>query len=445
MKKYIFALGLGLWLSNAVHSAPSVYPTGVTIYQPEKAWKHYTVFSAADQKSYLIDMNGQVVKQWPYKGFPTEVINPAVNKGALGHIFVQLKERPDKDPHAYGNGVNNHSVAELDWQGKVLWQWSGPDAASHAHQHHEIERLNNGNTLLLANKIHAIAGFKLPQLVDDVIYEVDATGQVLWQWLASEHLAELGFSPEQLKLVQQTDLADYLHLNNARSLGENPWYDAGDQRFHPDNIIIDSRQANFIAIIDKKTKQIVWRIGPNYPSAELKNPFADKSQLPRAVDQLSGLHDAKMIGKGLPGAGNILVFDNQGGSGYPAVSYQVATGASRVVEINPQSKQIVWEYRPGTSFFSAFTSLARRLPNGNTSITEGQTGRIFQITPQGEIVWEYVSPFFAEAKAGRPASNGLYRATPVAYQWVPVAPPQTDQAVRPPQLADFKVAIATEP
>lgn len=438
MKK-ISLVGLTLFAASQVLSAPSVYPTGVTIYKPEKTWGHYTIYSGADKNSYLIDMNGHVVNSWPYKGFPTEIIDPAVNKGQLGHVLVQLEERPDADKKSFGNGVNNHSVGELDWKGNIVWQWKGEKTAAHAHQHHEIERLKNGNTLLLANRIHKIKGFKLDRTIDDVIYEVSPQGEIVWQWLASEHLNEFGFTPEQVELVKNSNLADYLHLNNARTLGANKWFDAGDQRFHPDNIIIDSRQANFMAIIDKKTGKVVWNLGPNYSSAELKNPFVAGESKPRAVDQLSGLHDAKMIAKGLPGAGNILVFDNQGGSGYPAVSYQISTGASRVVEIDPSTKQIVWEYRPGTSFFSAFTSSARRLPNANTLITEGQTGRVFQVTKAGEIVWEYVSPHFSDAKNDGRINNSLYRATPVPYEWVPTGTPKREVAVKTPNLAQFKV------
>jgi hypothetical protein len=439
MLKKAVTLAASLLVSAQVMAVPTVYPTGATIYDPQKAWNQYTVFSGSDQKSYLIDMNGQVVQSWPYRGFPTEVIDPAVNKGQKGHVFVQLEERKDKDKRAFGNGVNNHSVAELDWNGKVIWQWSGEKDTGHAFQHHEISRLSNGNTLILANKIHAIPGFKLQELIDDAIYEVDAKGKVVWRWIASEHLNEFGFSPEQLELVRNTKHVDYLHLNNARTLGVNKWFDAGDARFHPDNIIIDSRQANFIAIIDKKTGKVVWNLGPNYASAEKANPFIQEEQKNKPVDQLSGLHDAKIIAKGLPGAGNILVFDNQGGSGYPAVSFEISTGSSRVVEIDPIKKEIVWEYRPGSTFFSAFTSLARRLPNGNTQITEGQSGRIFQITPKGEIVWEYISPYFSEATNERPANNNLYRATPVPYEWAPQGTSRSEVAVIPPKLTEFKI------
>lgn len=435
LKKLSLAICLIAGTSGVI-AAPTVYPTGVTIYNTDKAWNQYVVFSDWE-KSYVIDMNGHVVQSWPYKGFPTEVIDPALIQGKKGHVFVQLADNKDSKAPFAGNGVNNHSVAELDWKGNIIWQWAGEKSVGNAHQHHEISRLSNGNTLILANKIHKIAGFKLDQSVDDAIYEVDKKGKVVWRWLASEHLNEFGFTSEQLQLIHDTDHEDYLHLNNARILGENKWYDSGDVRFHPDNIIIDSRQANFIAIIDKKTGKVVWSLGPNYP----KTPeFPKKPEVPRAVDQLSGLHDAKIIAKGLPGEGNILVFDNHSDAGYPLVSLN-AVGKSRVVEIDPVTNQIVWEYSPSSTLFSSRTSLARRLPNGNTLITEGQTGRVFQITTEGEIVWEYVNPFFPEKRQnGFVKNNGLYRATPVPYTWVPDGTTRSEIAVIPPKLEEFKIS-----
>lgn len=69
---------------------------------------------------------------------------------------------------------------------------------------------------------------------------------------------------------------------------------------------------------------------------------------------------------------------------------------SRVLEIDPATKSIVWKYQDPIpmNFFSPFISNARRLPNGNTLINEGMFGRFFEVTPAGEVVWEYVNPYF---------------------------------------------------
>jgi hypothetical protein len=174
------------------------------------------------------------------------------------------------------------------------------------------------------------------------------------------------------------------------------------RRFNPDNIIISSREANVIAIIAKQTGQIVWRLGPTYAAS----PVGPR-RLPAAIDQISGQHDPQIIPEGLPGAGNLLVFDNQGEAGYPAAALKCCLFlGSRVLEIDPVKQEIVWQYtgsdsdQPEWSFHSSFISDARRLPNGNTFVDEGMNGRLFQITPAGEIVWEYISPYFGRDTLG---------------------------------------------
>jgi GH43 family beta-xylosidase len=102
-----------------------------------------------------------------------------------------------------------------------------------------------------------------------------------------------------------------------------------------------------------------------------------------------------MIEKGMPGAGNILMFDNGtdrkesilGGDPEPAKM-------TVILEINPATKQIVWLYQDGRDFYSAIQGTQQRLPNGNTFICESTTGRIFEVTRDGEVVWEYVMPPF---------------------------------------------------
>jgi hypothetical protein len=212
-----------------------------------------------------------------------------------------------------------------------------------------------------------------------------------------------------------------------QDIGPNHWAAAGDKRFTPGNIIVSSRNANFTAIIDRKTGRIVWRIGPNYPPLQEKQP----GELPRAIDQISGQHHPHMIPEGLPGAGDILILDNQGEAGYPNAQRSLL-GGSRVLEINPVTKQIVWEYvasmsgRQDFDFFTPFIGSVQRLPNGNTLIDEGIDGRLFQVTPEGRIVWEYVMPLMSDASSHPSLShypvvqlNRIYRAQAVLLDSIP--------------------------
>lgn len=452
-------LGAMLLGSNLVQAIPSVYPTGTTIYDPAKAYNSYVLFAGQDKKTHLIDLNGNVVHEWNYNAFPPVLIDPALNNGKRGHVLVQLSGETGGRANATAQ-----SIGEVDWNGKVVWQWGGAgaqdayasqgtatDASGYGtsiRQHHDWHRLPNGNTIILVNYVIPVKGWKAEKLLEDGVYEVNPKGEVVWKWAAFEHLDELGFSEASLKILRETLTRndktipfDYLHFNNLSVVGQNKWYDAGDQRFHPDNLLFDAREANIIGIIDKKSGKIVWRIGPDYP------PSIGQFKVPRPVDQISGQHDAHIIAKGLPGEGNLLVFDNQGAAGYPPVNIGTQP-RSRVLEIDPTKKEIVWQYtgadsgKPGYSFYSSYISSARRLPNGNTLVDEGMNGRLFQITAKGEIVWEYISPYFSTPRAEDPqpfASNTVYRAQPVPYNWVPEGTPRSEKPVKAPDVTQFRV------
>ena len=69
------------------------------------------------------------------------------------------------------------------------------------------------------------------------------------------------------------------------------------------------------------------------------------------------------------------------------------------------------EYKgsPIHSFFSSYISSADRMPNGNTLICEGSGGRIFEVTSNKQVVWEYVNPFsFPDARFGA-LTNATFR------------------------------------
>jgi hypothetical protein len=438
--------------TGIVMARPSVYPTGVTIYKPDKAYNSYVVYSAPDGKSRMIDMDGNEVNTWPYVGFPTDYIDPNIIGGKAGHVLVHLD-----------SFFNDKTVAEVDWNSKIVWQWGRNAPGGAVMQNHDWGRLANGNTLMLCTFRHVIPKLSSKPIDDQAIYEVSPEGEIVWKWVASDHLMEFGISHEGMRVLQRVMSNGfsgwgYLTINDMKTLGPNKWWRAGDTRFNPDNIIIDSREASFIAVINKKTGSIVWRLGPNYPTVWKKTSSPDSElsiepvftdNVPRPLDQTSGQHDANMIAEGLPGAGNILLFDNEGPSGFPSIRQNHHVG-SRILEINPITKQIVWQYtadnsnQPDWDFFSAFISSARRLPNGNTLIDEGMYGRFFQVTLSGEIVWEYVNPHSGPAYAVlniNAQSNWVYRAQPVPYDWAPVGTPHSEVAVVPPVLSNFHIPL----
>jgi uncharacterized repeat protein (TIGR01451 family) len=162
----------------------------------------------------------------------------------------------------------------------------------------------------------------------------------------------------------------------------------------PGNLIVSFRYHG-IGVIDRGTGELVWF----------------------KADATVGQHNATMIPGDRPGGGNILLFDN-GWAGRWAYDYN--RFHSRILEIDPVNETIEYEYDaessglPQWTFFSPMGSGVQRLPNGNTFICETATGRLFEITPDGEVVWEFISPY-----ENPRAFNGrnIYRAYKVPLDW----------------------------
>lgn len=378
----------------------------------------------------LIDMNGNEVKRWNATPDPAKML-PG------GSIIAPTGE--------YYKEWDNTNLSQLDWNGTVEWDFSGwvqdDNGRFMAREHHDFEREGNpvgyyapgqdfvpqGKTLILAHDTILNPNVSRRRIIDDVIYEVYWNGTLTgFEWHASDHIDEMGFdskarfgiwlNPGGPGLILGCLPGDWLHINSMSLLGENKWYDQGDERFNPENIIISSRHASFIAIISRETGEIVWRYGPDFPTTD------DGAK----VGRLIGPHGAHIIPKGLPGEGNILLFDNGGFSGYGLFGFpNQVRFYSRVVEFNPMTFDIVQEYshknglypypRNGDHhrLFSMTMGSVQRLPNGNTLVSEGLSGRIFELTSTNEIVWDYVYPdprFY------------IYRAYRVPPEWVPGNP-----------------------
>lgn len=446
---------------------PSVYPTGTTLYNPDKAWGGYTVFQALERGAVLIDMNGAELRLWEgLHGFPNKIL-PG------GYILGHSGERDSR----YGM-QDMVDLIQVDWDGNVVWKFNGyehindPDLPAEwmARAHHDYQRSGNpvgyyapglepqslgGNTLILAHKNLHNERISDKLLLDDTIIEVDWQGNILWEWRCSDHFDELGFDDAAKTALYHNPnmrksgggMGDWMHINSMSALGPNRWFDQGDTRFHPDNIIWDARESNIIAITDKQSGKIVWKLGPDYGTPELRH-----------IGWIIGQHHAHMIPAGLPGAGNILVFDNGGWAGYGAPNPASADGVknawrdhSRVLEINPATLDIVWRYSPYEAgiphptdafrFYSPYISNIQRLPNGNTLINEGANGRLFEVTADHEIVWEYVSPYWGKTVN----TNMIYRAYRVPYDWVPQLPTPQETPVVVPDNTRFRQPGAAQP
>ncbi len=443
-----------------------VHPTGTTHYDPSRCWNGYTVFNVCNHGVFLIDMNGRPVHVWSgMDGFPAKLIPGGRMMGSSGRRPTAVSYQDQRD------------VVTCRWDGSLEWKFTRKEFCDDpglypqymARQHHDYQRYGEPvyytpavatpyqteRTLVLTHEDVKRARISPQLLEDDVLLEVDNDENILWRWSAVDHFDAFGFNDVERNAIFRNPntmpcgpqgQGNWIRINAAAYLGENPWYAAGDQRFHPDNILLTCREGCLLCIISRETGEILWRLGPDYSSCAAL----------RALEPLVGPHAAHLIPSGLPGAGNLLVFDNGGWAGYGAATQLSRTGHgvlrrdySRVLELNPLTFEVVWSFDATTlgfsnlfaasTFYSPLISTAQRRPNGNTLINEGCFGNLLEVTAQGEVVWNYVNPY----------PNGsrfdLYRAYRVPYDWVPQLPHPAETPVARVDNFHFQLPGAADP
>jgi hypothetical protein len=337
---------------------------GLRAINERLAWPGLTLFAPMGGTDvHLADLRGTIVHTWktPYRpglhGYLTDRGTLFYNGQIPNDTFL------GKSPFMGG------AALEMDWNGRVLWEIRNPE------HHHDGCLLRNGNVMLLcatelpdaiARRVQGgrkgteAAGGKI---WGDYLLELTTSGRVVWRWNAWEHLDP---AVDVLTAVQD-DRTEWTHGN---AVFEQP---DGD-------LLVSFRNISTVIRIARRTGSIAWKLG---------------------APPLSGQHAPHLLPNG-----HILLFDN--GPHRLDESFPF----SRVLEIDPATDTIVWKYQEERTFFffSPRISNARRLPNGNTLVNEGNFGRFFEVTSDGEVVWEYVNPFFGPADLpARRQINNVFR------------------------------------
>jgi hypothetical protein len=372
----IVMIAIAALLSYSLFQAYHYPVFDLRIHDPESCSRGYTLVAPVvddiglrhevPNTIYLIDNEAVPVHSWQILG--------AVQLARLtsdGNMLYATRDR--SFPHRAG-------LREVDPYGNVIWYYK-------CRIDHDFHILDNGNILL-----HSIEDLEIPdigtgKIRSSRIVEVTPQKQVVWTWRAEDHLNELaelaGFSfpldnPDSLHIIDGA--YDWAHNNACRVIPENKAASI-DSRFQAGNILFSYCNLNTIGIIDRISGRIIWTWGPGI---------------------LDGQHDPRMLSNG-----QILLFDNGTERGY-----------SRVIELNPLTEEIIWEYDDRSSdspvFYSEYKSGAQKLTNGNVFVTQDtyrpvdvmskfyhlvcqyllrekiRSSRLFEVNPSGEIVWETI-------------------------------------------------------
>jgi len=358
--------------------------------------------------TYLLESTGAVNHTWANSFFP------GVAVWWLGDGTILRTIRTGSGGGAGGSGGG---VQKVEWDGTVVWDFRYN--SNGVLSHHDVKTLPNGNVLLIAwetkTRDQAIAAGRNPIYVTsyglwpDHIIEVQPTGptsgDIVWEWHAWDHLIQdydsskanygvVADHPElvDINYVHQT-VQDLMHMN---SVDYNEKYE---------QILISVHNYNEIWVIDHSTtsQEATGHTGGNSgKGGDILYRWGNPQVYDRGTssdEKLFSQHDASWIKPGYSGEGNILVFNNganRPGSHYSTVDeitppvnenghYYLAPGSS----YGPTAQTWMYMANPPTSFYASHISGAQRLSDGNTLITNGETGKIFEVTPAGTTVWQY--------------------------------------------------------
>ena len=410
-------------LTRAIQRAePTV---GLTVNEPQAARGYTLINTGRSDEVYLIDHLGRKVHTWKVEGH--RIIQAELLEN--GNLMIRFHK-----PGITGLG-------EISRDSNIAWEYT------EGSMHHDFFKLPNGNVLLLLNEVMSsqeavAAGARLNPtsgrgLRYDYIREVKPTGpgggEIVWEWSVLDHLVQ-DHDPDKPDYGPIADHPERIDINytlDQRSVGADwthDWTHINTIDYNPavDQIMLSVRNYSELWIIDHNTTteeaagpkgDLLYRWGN--PRAHGTGYYQDQ--------QLFQQHDTHWIPPGLLGAGNVLIFNN--GSEYTGLRRYYSSIdeiALPLLENNAYPRdtdgfafeppRIQWNYTASnpTDFYASVESGAQRLSNGNTQISH-HNGTVFQITPNGEIVWKYINP--ATYNGRSPAfqgdyakDNGIYRA-----------------------------------
>ena len=367
----------------------------------------YTLFSVrGTKKVYLIDPFGRIAHAW--------------------HLQDTLPGRALIHANLLDNGsllvLGKDGVWEVDPRGNILWQYRMSGL------HHDFIKMPNGNVTLLVQgrktRNEAIAAGANPEFVPkdgikyDYLVEVRPTGasggEVVWEWSVWDHLVQ-DFDPSKPNYGAVSERPELIDINFVlESRGEHPlsdWLHTNAIDYNPelDQIMLSPRHFNELWIIDRSATMEESR-GHSGGNGGIGGDLLYRWGNPRAYEhgdaedqRLFWQHNTHWIPPGLPGGGNILLFNN--GKEFPGYERLYSSIDELVPPVDGYRYRrdansayppdgLVWTYAAETpaDFYAPFISGTQRLPNGNTLIADGTGGTIFQVTPDGRTVWKYTIP-----------------------------------------------------
>ncbi len=316
------------------------------------------------------------------------------------------------------NGGVGGGFHYLDWDGNILWEYEISD--NDFQHHHDIEPLPNGNLLVIAwerktateayDLGRTYIGNPLNQMWGEVIFELEMVGSndvnIVWEWHIWDHLIQDvdPSKPNYGAIADHPELMD-INLGNVGNSGgpggaHADWMHINCISYNADldQIVLSSRAMDEIYIIDHSTtaEEAASHSGGNFgKGGDYLYRWGNPQNYDRGSSSyhlLNDQHGINWIDSGNPGEGNLICYSNSHTNSSSAVIEFVPPideNGNYIIEDGQPYGPTDWEWIYTGGFESEMQSGAFRMPNGNTFVTVAAEARMFEVTEQGTIVWEY--------------------------------------------------------
>ena len=394
----------------------------------DEATPGYTLFAPlSGDTTYLIDIDGQVVRTWES------------DFGAAGCVYMLdnghvLRCGKDSEPFGFNGGPAGGRIQEWDFDGNLVWDFSY--RSEERLPHHDVAILPNGNVLAVAwekktpdetrqmgRRENLVPDEALwPDMLIEFEPQPPDGARIVWEWHSWDHMVQ-DTDPTLDGYGVPSEHPDRIDINGDQAGTLNPPANPTSDIFHTnavaynpalDQIIMSVPNFNELWVIDHSTttdEAAGSSGGRSGKGGDLLYRWGNPQTYGRGTpqDQRFGFeHDTRWIPQGRPGAGNIMIFSNRtpGPDGNYSQVYELAPpidaqGRYLVPADGPFGPtEPIWTYSDPATFQATYISGAERLENGNTLVNSGPQGRMFEVTPDGEIAWEYWSLYSGVAGPG---------------------------------------------
>jgi len=328
------------------HEAP--IRQGVTVHDSVRAWAGYNlIVSGHGPGVLLLDMEGEVVHEW-YTHFDQLAVWPGSEDVDMEMQFwTRAMAMPDSGLIAL---IENLGIARLDKESDTVW------VSGYIQPHHDFDVGPDDSIYAICKEVYVDEDYNSDApIVDELVGVLSPEGELVRTINIRHALAASRYAPVLRRMPPEGDI---LHANTLEYIQGD--FSGSIAPLREGTLLLSLRTIDLVCALDPQTEEVYWA----------ESDLWYKQHQPTMLEN-----------------GNMLVFDNRG-----------FRQDSRVLEIDPATREVAWSYRGGGDqphFFSVGRGSNQRLPNGNTLIIESNQGRALEVTREGEIVWEWISPYRA--------------------------------------------------